>query len=358
MLEPPNLEVNVADLNLAAAVVNDTPHLARPPAIATPVSSPGREPAKEIPQIGVSDLSTASAANLISLPESPLRAMAMIILPPANQIAPSGAGNGGLGPGTEGPPHDGAQGTGIQGQGLSASGAGGVGTANAGTGDSGTGGVAAGKTGTGRGASTGDGGAGSSSSGTGAGDSKGGSGAGGRGGSGGSGGAAGPGGTLVGGMAGLTRLTLPKDGHYGVVVIGSATAAPYPESVGALSGKMVYTVYLRVGLRKNWILQYCLPKAAEEHITTRGSATPLDAPWPFLILRPDQLTAPGEGYVMVHGMITSEGQFDQLAMVFPEELEKKDLLISSLNKWEFRPASRDKVPTTVEVLLIIPRESD
>lgn len=27
-------------------------------------------------------------------------------------------------------------------------------------------------------------------------------------------------------------------------------------------------------------------------------------------------------------------------------------------KWEFRPSSRDGVPTTVEVLLIIPRETD
>lgn len=156
----------------------------------------------------------------------------------------------------------------------------------------------------------------------------------------------------------MIRLTLPKEGRYGVVVVGSAAAAPYPESVGALSGKMVYTVYLHVGLRKNWILQYCLPKAAEQRIATRGSATPLDAPWPFLILRPDQLSASGEEYVLVHGMITSEGQFDQLAMIFPEELEKKDLLLSSLKKWEFRPASRDKVPTTVEVLLIIPREGD
>jgi hypothetical protein len=154
----------------------------------------------------------------------------------------------------------------------------------------------------------------------------------------------------------MTRLTLPKDGHYGVVVAGSAPAAPYPESVGALGGKMVYTVYLRVGLRKKWILQYCLPKLAEQRIKTRGSATPLDAPWPFLILRPDQLSASGEEYVLVHGMITSEGHFDQLAMIFPEELEKKDLLISSLKKWEFRPSSRDGVPTTVEVLLIIPRE--
>jgi hypothetical protein len=123
-----------------------------------------------------------------------------------------------------------------------------------------------------------------------------------------------------------------------------------------MGGKMVYTVYLRVGLRKKWILQYCLPKDVEQRIKTRGSATPLDAPWPFLILRPDQLSASGEEYVLVHGMITSEGHFDQLAMIFPEELERKDLLISSLKKWEFRPSSRDGVPTTVEVLLIIPRE--
>jgi hypothetical protein len=371
LLEPPNLEVNVADLNIASAPVNDTAHLTRPPAMATPVSTVGRETAKEIPQISVADSSEASAANLISLPDSPLRSSAMIVLPPANQIAPSASGNAGLSPGREGPARDGAQGTGTQGQGLSASGSGGVGTENQGAGDSGSGGAAGGKSGEGSGNSSGNGGAGIAGSGSGAGagtgDAKSGSGrsglgagaglGNGAGGAGGAGASGGPDGTL-GGTAGVTRFTLPKDGQYGVVVVGSAPAAPYPESVGALGGKMVYTVYLRVGLRKKWILQYCLPKAVEQRIKTRGSATPLDAPWPFLILRPDKLSATGEEYVLVHGMITSEGHFEQLAMIFPEELEKKDLLISSLSKWEFRPSSRDGVPTTVEVLLIIPREAD
>ncbi len=53
MLEPPNLEPKVADLNMASAMVTDTAHLTRPPAMAAPVSSTGVEPAKEVPQIGV-----------------------------------------------------------------------------------------------------------------------------------------------------------------------------------------------------------------------------------------------------------------------------------------------------------------
>jgi hypothetical protein len=148
---------------------------------------------------------------------------------------------------------------------------------------------------------------------------------------------------------------LPKDGKYAVVVMGSSQSVPYPESVGALSGKMIYTVYLNVGLHKRWILQYCLTKEAEATVP-RGSSTTLDAPWPFLIFRPDHLDEPSD-YVIVHGRIDKDGRFDQLAMVFPDEFEQKELLLSSLKIWAFRPASRDRIATPVEVLLIIPGES-
>jgi hypothetical protein len=160
----------------------------------------------------------------------------------------------------------------------------------------------------------------------------------------------------LGDAADLTRITLPKDGKFGVVVTGASASTPYPESVGALSGKIVYTVYLKVGLRKSWILQYCLPKAVDG--AKRGTATPLDAPWPFLILRPDRLTDSDPDYIVVHGMLTSAGQLEQLAMVFPAELDQRDLLLSSLRLWAFRPASRDGEPIGVEVLLIIPREAE
>jgi hypothetical protein len=155
---------------------------------------------------------------------------------------------------------------------------------------------------------------------------------------------------------GLTRITLPKEGRFGVVVSGAAGSTPYPESVGALSGKVVYTVYLKVGFRKSWILQYCLPQAAES--ARKGTATPLDAPWPFLMFRSDRFRDFDPDYIMVHGMLTSAGQFDRLAMLFPAELEQRDLLLKSLKLWAFRPASRDGEPVAVEVLLIIPRQTE
>ncbi len=374
-LEPPNQEFAVANVNIAAGIIHETPRLVQPPSIASPVSSPGQEQAKEIPQIGLASSTQPSAANLISLPNTPLRSASLLGLPPANQIAShdvanagSSAGNGGTGQTEQGA---GALGHGASGQGAAESGTQGKGNGGnalgplvagntAGSGNSNTG--AGGTKGTG---SVGNGGGGVASAGSGSGKTASAGNAGtGTTASAGTGGANAGAGTGTGAElgpppVGLTRISLPKDGKFGVVVSGSSATNRYPESVGVLSGKVVYTVYLRVGLRKNWILQYCLPKTDEKAVATRGSATPpLEAPWPFLIMRPDRLSASDPEYIMVRGMLTSAGQFDQLAMVFPEELEKKELLLKSLKLWEFRPANRDGEPITVEVLLIIPRETE
>jgi hypothetical protein len=376
-LEPPNQEIAVSNVNIAAGILRDTPRLVQPPSIASPVSSPGQEQAKEIPQIGLASSTQPSAANLISLPNTPLRSASLLGLPPANQIAAhdvanagSSAGNGGTGQ-TE-------QGSAALGHGVNAAGAAESGVQGKGSGGNASGSLVAGNTGTGsgnsntgaggtKGTSAGNGGGGTASAGSGGGKtaSTGNGGTGtiasaGAGGAGSSNAGAGngTGADLGNGLVGVTRITLPKDGKFGVVVSGSADTTRYPESVGALSGKVVYTVYLRVGLHKNWILQYCLPKSNDKSVATRGSSTPLEAPWPFLIMRPDRLSASDPDYIMVHGMLTTDGQFDQLAMVFPEELEKKDLLLKSLKLWAFRPVSRDGEPTAVEVLLIIPRETE
>ena len=156
----------------------------------------------------------------------------------------------------------------------------------------------------------------------------------------------------------VTRLTLPKEGKYGVLILGSEAAAPYPESVGVLSGKLIYTVYLKVGLRKSWILQYCLPPDVQPKTRAAGTAkAPLDPPYPFFIMRPNTLDSQEPEYVLVHGIVTVDGKFDKLSLIFPDNLEKKNLLFNSLKLWEFRPAKRDGENTTVEVLLIIPRQS-
>jgi hypothetical protein len=113
---------------------------------------------------------------------------------------------------------------------------------------------------------------------------------------------------------------------------------------------------MKVGLRKSWILQYCLPTATHQNAVNGTSGASLAAPWPFLIMRPDQIADADTDYIIVHGMLNAAGQFDQLSMVFPAELEKKNLLLNSLKLWAFRPASRDGEPVEVEVLLIIPSE--
>lgn len=331
-LTPPNTAISVADLKISEAMINHAPRLPRPPANAPPVRVAAPEEIDKMPQIALSDPTQASPANIISLPETDLHASGPIVaLPPANQIAAvdvasgaSGTGSGakpGFGNGPESIANGNGSGTGASGDGHST-----TAVTVAGPGTSGDRGGA---------------GNGYSVSASGGGDVP-----------------AGSGDRLVESLPGATRITLPKEGKFGVVVLGSATAQQYPESVGALSGKLVYTVYLRVGLRKSWILQYCLPANADPGTRTAATRTPLEAPWPFLIMRPDSLGNDDPDYVMVHGMITAAGHFDQLAMVFPDELERRDLLMNSLKLWAFRPATRDGVRTSVEVLLIIPRQTE
>jgi hypothetical protein len=123
-----------------------------------------------------------------------------------------------------------------------------------------------------------------------------------------------------------------------------------------LSSRLVYTVYLRVGTKKSWIMQYCLPKSAEQAVKVKGSATPVEPPFPFLILRPNLRFEPEMDYLIVHGVVTSTGKFEQLTLIGATNYAQERLLLSSLGQWEFRPASKDGVATVVEVLLIIPKE--
>jgi hypothetical protein len=363
-LELPNNEQTIADMKLASVLaVRRT--LIVPPGTTAPLRVRNPEVTSEPPRIAVPDPTNAQPAALISLVDSPIKPNGTIIVPPANQTSePSGTAAFGHGSGSNSGNPNGSRGDATtSGNMAEASGTGGLGAGNsfgnvhgkAGAGD-GTAlamaGIGAGGQGDGSGGagSFGSGGAGDGSSGNGSGSS-------GNGGPGSGNGSAGSGSGsgLDAGLPGVTRIDLPKDGRFGVIVTGSSQSVPYPEVVGALTGKTVYTVYLNVGSRKKWILQYCLAPETLAAIP-RGSSTALDAPWPFLIFRPDHLVDPSD-YVIVHGRIDKEGRFDQLAMVFPAGFDQKDLLMNSLNIWAFRPATRDRVPTPVEVLLIIPGES-
>jgi hypothetical protein len=328
-IELGNREEAIADLKIAGALPVELPHLVQPKSTTAPVRIPGPQPVK-IPDIVPLEVAQPTEASIISIPDSAVRLSELTVLPPANQIAPPRpAGSDGSNGSANGAEFRGGSegGGGRSGSAGPAGSSAQVGTAAvAGNliGVAGPGGVA-GTSGNVRGALENS---------------------------------AGSGDVGMSAIPGTTRLVLPKEGKFGVVITGAASSAPYAESVGVLSGKVVYTVYLRVGLRKNWILQYCLPSGVEQQTRKRGSATPIQAPWPFLMLRPDSLATGNADYVILHGNISAEGHFEQLGLVFPNELEQKELLLHSLINWEFRPASRDGVATEVEFLLIIPNETE
>jgi hypothetical protein len=164
-------------------------------------------------------------------------------------------------------------------------------------------------------------------------------------------------GSGIGGEPSVTHLTLPKDGQFGVVVVGSSLTEQYPETVEIWKGRLVYTVYLHVGLSKNWILQYSLPRT--EEAAAAGSVTRPEAPWPYDILRPDLLPADfNSDAVMVHGIINLAGAFERLAVVFPPDFTQAKFLLNALKQWRFRPASQAGQLAPVEVLLIIPETTE
>jgi len=150
------------------------------------------------------------------------------------------------------------------------------------------------------------------------------------------------------------HVKLPRDGVFGVVVVGSAIADKYPETAEMWSGRLASTVYVHVGLSKSWILQYSLPKTADG---ASLSLARVEAPWPYDIARPTL----GEGdleadALMVHGYVNKDGHFDNLSVVFPPQFAREKFVLDALNQWQFRPAMQNRQPTAVEILLVIPDE--
>ena len=321
-LDLPNQETNIADMRFAPPPATNAPKLPVPPATTIPIKVDGPEDkGAQLPQTVSTNSSEESTAHVLSISSIPLRADSLVILPPANQVALSGNGQG--------------QGSG---EGAGAGDASGASTTGVGTADGTQTGAAAGGSGklaegAGSGVQTLAGGAGTAALGS-----------------------AGFGSAGEGlATEAVHRIARAKDGKFSVVVIGSSAAEAYPDSIGLMTGKVIYTVYLKVGLRKSWILQYCLPGLVEQQLRVKGSATPLDAPWPFLMLRPDLANSDA---LMLHGFVNTDGRFEKLALVLPVGFQQKDLLVSSLRQWEFRPAKRDGQPIAVEVLLIIPGETE
>ena len=153
----------------------------------------------------------------------------------------------------------------------------------------------------------------------------------------------------------VVHLGLPRNGKFGVVVVGSALAEDYPETADLWRGRLAYTVYLHVGVSKNWILQYSLPRSDAAEMSVDGAH--LEAPWPYDITRPSIDADANADAIMVHGFVNALGKFEKLNIIFPTGLAETKFLLHALQQWEFRPAMQTGKATLVEILLIIPAES-
>jgi hypothetical protein len=98
-------------------------------------------------------------------------------------------------------------------------------------------------------------------------------------------------------------------------------------------------------------------RAPEE--SQSGAVSAIEAPWPYTIVRPN--LDPGSldaDALMIHGFVNQSGHFEALSMVFPQAFPQAQFVIAALEKWQFRPAMQGGQSARVEVLLIIPEQSE
>ena len=316
-IELPNTEQAVSDLNISATPFQTVAPMPLPSTVA-PVALHGAAPAGQLPQTAAPRSGAMSGARILSLSDLQMPE-GTVVLPLANEAA-GGSAAGILLPGIP-------LGAAPAGNGKAASDKEGS-SAKKGQGDSGDQVADAGGSGNRNGTDDGSPAGADASSGDG------------------SGSAATP---------TTTTITQPKNGRFEVVVVGTSVADEYPEAAKVWSGRLAYTVYLHVGVSKNWILQYSLP--ATDQASVAGDAPRLSAPWPYVILRPNLVTPNTDG-VMVHGLLNAAGKLEKLALVFPTEFADAKFILDSLHQWQFRPAMQSGQATAVEVLLIIPTDVD
>ncbi|MBZ5604351.1 MAG: hypothetical protein LAO79_18775 [Acidobacteriia bacterium] len=155
------------------------------------------------------------------------------------------------------------------------------------------------------------------------------------------------------------RISRPRDGNFEIVVVQSGVSETVPNSAELLSGRPVYTVYVKVDPAREWIMQYCLPKDSDQSVrvsgavVSLGSASPIRPPYPYLIVGP--VLSPGP--MTIHGFISTAGKLERLKAVGDITSSDRDALLAALAEWEFRPAERDGVAIAVEILLVIPRRT-
>ena len=162
------------------------------------------------------------------------------------------------------------------------------------------------------------------------------------------------------GSPAVIRMAHPVNGNFDVVILQSVARDDMPDVGGNLSGNPVYTVYLKVGDEREWLLEYCIPanvtrtSSYQVNIDDSGAVS---APYPVTTVIPKNVVElPHPKHIVLHGLLSTAGVFREITGPDAESPLVREVL-PLLREWQFRPALRDRVPVEVEVLLIIPARS-
>jgi len=174
--------------------------------------------------------------------------------------------------------------------------------------------------------------------------------------------------TIQGGSGGGARGSArspasPKpQGSYGMTIVASGSSGGGFKDYGVFRDETSYTVYLDMadaGVRgPSWALQYALDLRGVPNSTTRGLLAP-----PFAMLKsipsfPSEAVRRGHGgTIVVFGVITREGRFEELRIIQSPAPDIDRLLLDSLKKWTFQAAEIDGAKVPVKVLLGVPVDS-
>jgi hypothetical protein len=163
--------------------------------------------------------------------------------------------------------------------------------------------------------------------------------------------------------AGSSADGMPR-GHLGVVVVQQSSQESALEGAELLSGEPIYTVFFDVpGSPRRWMLQYCVPGAeaapsiiqpseGRVQIVPRRSVQP---PYPL-----DRIPVDLKGFhggakrLVLYAFVTEKGETQNLRVVHGAGRQIDQEALATLRRWAFRPAVRGDTPVAVEALFGIP----
>jgi TonB family protein len=154
---------------------------------------------------------------------------------------------------------------------------------------------------------------------------------------------------------------------YGITIVANGSSGGGFKDFGVFRDEASYTVYLDMedeGLYgSGWALQYALDSHRVEDLShaaahARGPLVPPYATSKLLPhFPPDAAKRVGGGAIVVFGVISQQGEFEDLRIMHSSDARLDQLLLASLRKWKFRPAEMDGAQVAVKVLLGVPVNS-